>query len=380
MRQAYIAGAGNTAFGRHEGSGALDLMALAAQRALADAGLGRADIDGVLCGYATTLPHLMLSTLFCERFSLEPAYAHGVQLGGATGCAMLMLARELVRGGRCSNVLVVAGENRLSGQARDSAIQTLAQVGDADYEVPNGASVPAYYALLASRYMHETGIDEADLADFAVLMRAAASRHPDAHLRSPVTAKDVLASKTICAPLKLLDCCPISDGAMALVVSAEPRTAPRISITGAGQAHRHQHLTAIADTRNYGARDAARRALDEAKLQVSDIDYLAIYDSFTITLAILVEETGFAERGGSPERVRNGDFSPAGRLPLNTHGGLLSFGHSGVAGGMGHAVEAYRQLAGRAGERQIKSRSRAFVHGDGGVLSSHVSLVLARED
>jgi 3-oxoacyl-[acyl-carrier-protein] synthase III len=132
MRQAYIAGAGNTSFGRHEGSGALDLMAQAAQKALDDAQIGRAEIDGVLCGYATTLPHLMLSTLFCERFSLEPAYAHSMQLGGATGCAMLMLARELVRAGRCTNVLVVAGENRLSGQARDSAIQTLAQVGDAD--------------------------------------------------------------------------------------------------------------------------------------------------------------------------------------------------------------------------------------------------------
>jgi acetyl-CoA acetyltransferase len=355
-------------------------MAHAAQKALDDAGLGRADIDGVLCGYATTLPHLMLSTLFCERFSLEPAYAHSVQLGGATGCAMLMLARELVRSGRCSNMLVVAGENRLSGQARDTSIQTLAQVGDADFEVPNGASIPAYYALLASRYMHETGLDEKDLAEFAVLMRAAASRHPDAQLRAPITVKDVLASKTICAPLKLLDCCPITDGAMALVVSAAPRHAPRVAIAGAGQAHRHQHLTAIADTRNYGARDAARRAFDEARLQSFDIDYLAIYDSFTITLAILIEETGFAERGGSADRVRAGDFSPGGRLPLNTHGGLLSFGHSGVAGGMGHAVEAYRQLAQKAGERQVNGRSRAFVHGDGGVLSSHVSLIFARED
>ena len=380
MSQAFIAGAGNTSFGRHEGSGALDLMAQAAQKAIEDAGLGRSDIDGVLCGYATTLPHLMLSTLFCERFSLEPAYAHSVQLGGATGCAMLMLARELARSGRCKNVLLVAGENRLSGQARDTAIQTLAQVGDADFEVPNGASIPAYYALLASRYMHETGLDEADLAEFAVLMRAAASRNPDAHLRAPITAKEVLASKAICAPLKLLDCCPISDGAMALVVSAEPRDMPRVAITGAGQAHRHQHLTAIADTRNYGARDAARRAFAEAKLPASDIDYLAIYDSFTITLAILIEETGFAERGDSADRVRAGDFAPGGRLPLNTHGGLLSFGHSGVAGGMGHAVEAYRQLAGKAGDRQIKSRSRAFVHGDGGVLSSHVSLVLTLQD
>lgn len=379
MRQAFVRGAGNTAFGRHEGRGPLDLMAEATERALADAELARADIDGVLCGYATTLPHLMLSTLFCERASLAPAYAHGVQLGGATGAAMLMLARELVRAGRCENVLVVAGENRLTGQSRDSSIQTLAQVGDPDYEVPYGASVPAYYALLASRYLHETGLTEADLAEFAVLLRANAARHPDAHLREPITRADVLASKPIAAPLKLLDCCPISDGAMALVVSAYPSGAAAIAIVGAGQAHRHQHLTAIADTANYGARDAARRAFDESGLQPADVDYLAIYDSFTITLAILIEELGFAPRGGSAARVRAGDFAPDGPLPLNTHGGLLSFGHCGVAGGMAHAAEAFRQLAGRAGTRQAAARTRAFVHADGGVLSSHVSLILARE-
>ena len=247
----FIVGVGNTRFGRLEGRGALDLMAEAAQKALDDSGLARSDIDGVLCGYATTLPHLMLSTLFCERFSLEPAYAHSVQLGGATGCAMLMLARDLVRVGRCRNVLVVAGENRLTGQSRDSAIQTLAQVGDADFEVANGASIPAYYALLASRYMHETGLTEADLAEFAVLMRANAIGHPDAHLRQPLTVQDVLASKPIASPLKISDCCPISDGAMALVISAEPRAgrAP-VAIVGAGQAHRHQHLTAVEDTTN----------------------------------------------------------------------------------------------------------------------------------
>ena len=378
--KAYIAGCGNTRFGRLEGAGALDLMAAAAERALDDGGFSRKDIDGVLCGYATTLPHLMLSTLFCERFALEPAYAHSVQLGGATGCAMLMLARELVRGGRCRNVLVVAGENRLTGQSRDSAIQTLAQVGDPDYEVVNGASIPAYYALLASRYMHETGLTEADLAEFAVLMRANAVTHPDAHLRTPITRDEVLASRPIASPLKIMDCCPISDGAMALVVSAAPRAAtPRIGIVGAGQAHRHQHLTGVEDTANFGARDASGRAFEEAGLERADIDYLAIYDSFTITLAILIEETGFAPRGGSAQRARAGDFARDGKLPLNTHGGLLSFGHSGVAGGMGHAVEAYRQLAGRAGERQVAPRKRAFIHADGGVLSSHVSLILERE-
>lgn len=379
MNTAYVIGAGNTPFGRLEGQGALDLMALAAQRALDDSGLARADIDGVLCGYATTLPHLMLSTLFCERFSLEPEYAHGIALGGATGCAMLMLARDLVDSGRCRNILVVAGENRLTGQSRDSAIQTLAQVGDPDYEVANGASIPAYYALLASRYMHETGLTESDLAELAVLMRANAAKHPDAHIKQAVTREEVLASKPIASPLKLMDCCPISDGAMALVVSSKAVKSPRVAIAGAGQAHRHQHLTAIEDTTNYGARDASRRAFAQAGLGIADIDYLAIYDSFTITLAILIEETGFAPVGGSAARVRAGDFSPNGPLPLNTHGGLLAFGHSGVAGGMGHAVEAYRQLTGGAGARQVSPRRHAFVHADGGVLSSHVSLILSRE-
>jgi acetyl-CoA acetyltransferase len=380
MKTAYIAGAGHTPFGRLEGRDTLDLMAAAAAHALEDARIERARIDGVLCGYSTTLPHLMLSSLFCERFSLQPAYAHGVQLGGATGGAMLMLARELVRAGRCANVLVVAGENRLSGQARDAAMQTLAQVGDAQFEVPAGASVPAYYALLASRYMHETGITEADLADFAVLMRAHAARHPDAHLRAPIRREDVLASRIVSAPLKLLDCCPISDGAMALVVSAQAPAGPRVALLGAGQGHRHQHLSAIEGTANYGARDAARRAFEDAGLGIADIDYLAIYDSFTITLAILLEEIGFAPRGGAAARLRNGDFDLGGPLPLNTHGGLLSFGHCGVAGGMAHAVEAYRQLAGKAGARQAGGRRRAFVHADGGVMSAHVSLILGRED
>ena len=381
MNTAFIAGVGNTPFGRLEGQGPLDLMAAAARQALADAQLRHADIDGLLCGYATTLPHLMLSTLFAERFGLRPRYAHGMALGGATGAAMLMLARDLVRVGRCRNVLVVAGENRLSGQTRNSAIQTLAQVGDPDFEVPNGASVPAYYALLASRYMHATGLTQDDLAQFAVLMRAHAAGHPEAHLRAPITAADVSASKDIASPLRLLDCCPISDGGMALVVSAGRPKQAGVILSGAGQAHQHQHLSALNDVMATGASEAAEAAFAEAGLARSSIDYLGIYDSFTITLAMLLEETGFAPRGQSASGVRDGRFAPGGALPLNTHGGLLSFGHCGVAGGMGHVVEAVRQMRGDAGKRQIARAPRhAFVHADGGVLSSHVSLILSAAD
>lgn len=377
---AYLRGAGGTRFGKHEGSGALDLMASAAQQALTSAGLARGDVDGLLCGYATTLPHLMLSTLFAERFSLHPTYAHSMQLGGATGAAMLMAARELVRSGRCRNVLVVAGENRLSGQSRDSSIQTLAQVGDADFEVPNGASVPAYYALMASEYMHRTGITSTDLAGFAVLMRENAIDHPDAHLRTPITVADVLASKPIATPLSLLDCCPISDGAMALVVSSEPGGQAAIRMRGAGQAHRHQHLTAMQDVMQCGASHAAAIALQEAGMATGDFDYLGIYDSFTITLVMLLEELGFAPHAEAAARLRHGDFARTGALPLNTHGGLLSYGHCGVAGGMAHVVEAWRQMSGLAGARQLaRTPQHAFIHADGGVMSSHVSLALTRE-
>ena len=379
MAVPHITGVGLTPFGRHAGSTALGLMAQAAQAALDDSGSSRGEVDGLLCGYATTLPHLMLSTLFAERFALRPVYAHSLQLGGATGAALLMLAGDLVRAGRCRRVLVVAGENRLSGQARDSAIQTLAQVGDADMEVPNGASVPAYYALLAARYLHETGTTEADLAELAVLMRRHAQAHPGAQLRGPLSVADVLASKPIATPLKLADCCPISDGAAALLVTAEPGAGPRVQLRGAGQAHWQQHLSAMSSVLACGAADAAGRALAEAGVALAQIGHLAIYDSFTITLAMLLEEIGLAPRGGSAAMVRAGAFSAQGALPLNLHGGLLSYGHCGVAGGMAHAVEAVLQLGGRAGARQARAATHALVHADGGVMSSHVSLVLSRE-
>lgn len=376
LHHAYLLAAATTRFGRHEGRSALDLMAEAANAALAQSGLRRADIDGVLCGYATTFPHLMLATLLSEKLGLDPHYAHGMQMGGATGAAMVMLARELVRAGRCRRVLVVAGENRLTGQAVDASIQTLAQVGEADTEVPNGASVPAYYALLASAYMHQTGTRREDLAELAALMRRHAASHPHAHLSEAIGVDQVLTSRPIATPLHLLDCCPISDGAVALVVGADDGP---VRISGAGQAHRHQHLSALRDILDTGAARALGQAYADAGIGPDQVDYLGIYDSFTITLAMLLEELGFAPRGGAADRARRGDFDAAGPLPLNPHGGLLSFGHSGVAGGMAHVAEAWTQLAGRAGSRQAGAPRCALVHADGGVLSAHVSLVLQAE-
>ncbi|HEV7603109.1 MAG TPA: thiolase family protein [Bradyrhizobium sp.] len=372
----FITGVGLTSFGRHEGSSTLDLMSKAAELAIADAGLKRAEIDGVLCGYSTVQPHIMLATVFAEHFGIKPCYAHAVQVGGATGLAMTMLAHTIVQAGVARHVLVVGGENRLTGQSRDASIAALAQVGHPDYEVPLGPTVPAYYGLVASRYMHEYGVSEEDLAEFAVLMRDHAADHPGAQFRDRITVADVMNSKPVALPLKLLDCCPVSDGGAAFVVSRERTGETGVRVRGCAQAHTHQHVTMIPGFDELGAAMSLRRASEKSGVEIGDVRYAGIYDSFTITLAMLLEELGFAGRGEAAARVRSGHFSRDGAMPLNTHGGLLSYGHCGVGGAMAHLVETHLQITGRAGNRQVKDASIALLHGDGGVLSSHVSMFL----
>ena len=320
---AYLTGVGLTAFGKHPGLQPLDLIEQAVLAALADSGLPRDAVDGLISGYATTHPHLMLGTVVCERLGLKPRHAHQAQCGGATGAMALVLARHLIAAGACRHVLVVGGENRLTGQSRDDAIRTLATVGHPDCEVPLGASVPAYYALIAARYLHETGVGEADLAELAVLMRRQAVRHPKAQLKTPISIGDVLASKPVATPLKLLDCCPISDGGAALIVSAGPLAKASIRIAGWGEAHTHQHISEMPDDIGLGAKLAAAAAFEAAGRTPADIRLAGIYDSFTPTLALFLEAFGFAPPGGAGRAAREGRFERDGALPLNLHGGLL---------------------------------------------------------
>ncbi|HAL38313.1 MAG TPA: thiolase [Polaromonas sp.] len=372
----FITGSGLTRYGRHDGRSTLDLMSDAVDLALVDAGLVRADIDGLICGYSTTLPHLMLSTVFAEHYGLRPRYAHAIQLGGATGFALVMLAHLLVTSGAAKRVLVVGGENRMSGQSRDSAIQVLAQVGHPVYEVPLGATIPAYYGLVASRYMHEFGCTEADFAEMAVLMRRHAALHDGAQFRSPISVADVMASRPIASPLKMLDCCPVSDGGCAFVVSAQAEGANPVRISAAAQVHNAQHVSAAVSLTDFGAGACAARALEGAGRALAEVEYAAIYDSFTITLTMLLEEIGLSPRGRAGVLAREGHFDADGAMPLNLHGGLLSYGHCGVAGAMAHLAETHLQMTGRAGDRQARRAGVSLLHGDGGVLSSHVSLVM----
>lgn len=377
---AFITGAYDTAVGKLPGSSCMGLHAEAALGALGDAGLTVGDIDGVLCAYSFTEPHLMLASVFCEYLGIHPGTCLAIQAGGATACIMIMQAAALVASGQCQNVLVVTGDNRLSGLSRDGAVAALAEVGHPQFERPFGISVPASYALVARRYMHEYGATSEQLAAIAVQHRKHALLHPKAQQRTPISVADVLASKEIASPLRMLDCCLISDGGAAVVVSSKAAAAGTrhkpVEILGAGQGHTHEHIVAAPSLTDFGCKSSSATAFRRAGVTAADIDVAEIYDSFTITLLVELESIGFFERGEAGIAAELGDLGIAGRLPCNTHGGLLSYAHSGAAGGMFHAVEAVHQLRGEADARQVRDARLAFVHGDGGILSAHCSLVL----
>src|SRR5437899_8461084 len=175
--------------------------------------------------------------------------------------------------------------------------------------------------------MHEYGVTEEDLAEFAVLMRKHAVMHPGAQFHDPITVTDVMESKPVALPLKLLDCCPVSDGGAAFVVSRERTGETGVRVLGCAQAHTHQHVTAAPALSELGAEIAIARAKAASGVAISDVRYAAVYDSFTITLAMLLEDLGLAARGEAASRARSGHFSRDGEMPLNPHGGPSRYGH-----------------------------------------------------
>jgi acetyl-CoA acetyltransferase len=376
-----ISGVANTRVGEIAGSSCMSLHEEAARGALEDAGLQWSDIDGVLCAYSLAEPHPMLASAFCEFVGIHPNVCTALQSGGTTACIMVMLAESLVATGQCRHVLCVTGDNRATGMSRDGAVAALAEFGHAQFERPYGIGIPPAYGLVAQRYLHEYGATLEQLAAISVEHRRHAARHPDAHKREPISLDDVMRSRVISSPLRLLDCCLVSDGGAAVIVSAADAgrdTRAPLKVLGMGQGHTHEHIVAAPSLTDFGCKQSSQRAFAQAGLTPADIDVAQIYDSFTITLLVELESMGFFERGQAGVAALAGELGLGGKLPCNTHGGLLSFGHSGAAGGMFHIVEAVRQLRGDADARQVKDAQTAFVHGDGGILSAHCSLILGR--
>lgn len=378
-----IVGVGESQIGKVPGMTGLGLNAQAAKRALDDAGLKVSDIDGLLTAYSFTEPYFMLGTVLAEYLGIKPRYNASMVVGGATPGVMLKHAAEAIASGQCNTVLVCAGENRATGQTRDQTVATLTSVGHPYFERPYGGSIPGYYAMIARRHMHEYGTTRSQLASVAVTSRRHASMHPNAHMRKSLTLDEVLASKPIADPLTMLDCCLISDAGGAFIVTSAERARDLKSkpayLIGIGEFHTHEHIMCAPSLVEFGAVQSGQAAYRMAGVAPSDIDVAELYDCFTIVPVLELEELGFCERGAGGHFYEEGHAAIGGKLPVNTHGGMLSHAHAGVAGGLLAIVEAVRQLRGGLGERQVQGAEVALVHNEGGIMSSHCTLILANQ-
>jgi acetyl-CoA acetyltransferase len=378
-----IVGVGESDIGKVPNMSGLGLNAQAARRALDDAGLKVSDIDGVLTAYSFTEPYFMLGSVICEYLGIKPRYNASMVVGGASPGVMLKHAAEAIASGQCNTVLVCAGENRATGQSRDQAVAALTAVGHPYFEQPYGASIPAFYAMIARRHIEEFGTTEEQMAAVAVTTRAHAMLHPSAHAKKPLTLEDVMNSKPIADPLKMLDCCLLSDAGGAFIVTSAERAKDLRSkpayLAGIGEFHTHEHITFAPSLTEFGARQSGAAAYSMAGLGPSDIDVAQLYDCFTIVPIVELEELGFCGRGEGGAYYAEGHARIGGKMPVNTHGGMLSHAHAGSVGGLFGIVEAVRQLRGGLGARQVEGAEVALVHNEGGILSSHCTLILTSE-
>lgn len=372
---ASVVGAGTFGLGEAPGFSELELTAGAARAALDDAGLRAADVDAVFCASVT---HNMGSLALCEYLGVSPKFSDSSMIGGSSNLAHLMTAMMAIAAGQCDTALVAYGSNQRSASGR------LVSTSRPDpYEGPYGPRQPiTSYALAASRHMHEYGTTRAQLAEVAVAARAWAALNPEAFMRDPLTAEEVLASRPISDPFTVRDCCLVTDGAGAVVLTAPGRARdlarPPVPVLGAAMAHWHRYIAGMPDATVTAASDTGPRAREMAGVSVSDIDLVEIYDAFTINTIMFLEDLGFCAKGEGGPFVEGGAIAPGGRLAVNTNGGGLSCCHPGMYG-MFPLIEAVRQLRGDAGERQQGTPHIALAHGNGGVFSSQVTLVLGTD-
>jgi acetyl-CoA acetyltransferase len=364
-----------------EGETTISLMAKAGIMAIEDSGIPFDEIDGLLVHPIPEAP-LVPSTM-AEFLGLKINFAEIVDLGGAIGAGMVWRAAAAIASGMCHSCLCLTGEarpeegGRRGGAARDDSAYR-------EFDSPYGAIGANYgYALVAQRYMYEHDLKAETLAKIAVQQRYNACANPDAiFYGQPITAADVLKSPMIVDPLHMLEIVMPTAGALALVVTSAERARTLKNnpayLLGAGERLTHKALTYAPSVTETPIKEAGDAAFKMAGIRRDQIDLASIYDCYTITVLVSLEDAGFCRKGEGPTFVEEHDFRYHGDFPMNTHGGQLSFGQPGLGGGMTQVTEAARQIMGRAGQRQVKDLEFAYVNGNGGFVSEQVSLILGR--
>lgn len=378
-----IVGIGESKVGKVPEKSTLQLQSDAAYAALDDAGLTMQDIDGLITTPIRTEPWNMPCGVVASFLGVQPAYLSTLDLAGASGCAMIHHAAMAVASGQCNTVLCVAGQNLLTNKTRASAVQTMAESGaaHAQFETPYGPLVASNYALIAQRHMYEYGTTAAQMAEVAVTIRGHALLNPNAHMTKPITVQEVLDSPMITSPLKRFDCALVSDGAAAAIVTRADRAhdlkQKPVRLLGQGYGLSHSYVGEAPRLTHSGAVESGRKAFAMAGVTHADIDVAQLYDCFTITVIVELEDLGFCKKGEGGAFVQGGRIALGGELPVTTHGGLLSACHPGLGGGFFHVLEGVRQLRGQAQGRQVKDAKLALVHGNGGTIAIHSTLILA---
>jgi acetyl-CoA C-acetyltransferase len=381
--KAYVVGAYEHPARKAEEKSVAQLHAEVAKGALEDAGLSTQDVDGYFC--AGDAPGLGALSMI-DYMGLAVRHVDTTETGGSSYLVHVAHAAQAIAAGKCAIALVtLAGRPRSEGSRGTQPRNYGAALPDAPYEAPYGPLTVNLYAMAAMRHMHEYGTTSEQLAWIKVAASHHAQYNRHAMLREIVTVQDVLESPLIADPLHRLDCCVVSDGGGALIVAA-PEIArslarPRVRVLGAGEAPRGLSGGRV-DMTVTGAVSSGKTAFEEAGVTPADIKYASIYDSFTITVLLQLEDLGFCPKGAGGAFVADGNLiSGSGRLPVNTDGGGLCNNHPANRGGITKVIEAVRQLRGEAHPSvQVRNCDLALAQGTGGSLGTrHGSATLIME-
>ncbi len=377
-RNVAIVGAALSECGTVPDKTSYQLIQEASAAALADAGVSDRDVDG-FGGHGTTLPPVELS----EYLGLRPSWIDSTNVGGSSWEVLAQHAASAIVTGDAEVVLLAYGSTARSNvrRGRRTGSTAVNASGPLQFEAPFGASLIAKYAMVAQRHMHEFGTTIDELAEIALAARAWAAFNPQAPRREPLTVEEVHSARMIAEPFTTLHCCLRSDGGGAIVLTSEERardcaTRP-VHVLGSAHAVSHASMSQWDDLTTTACTRSGPRALGQAGLTVDDIDVCQIYDSFTATVLLSLEDLGFCKKGDGGAFVADGKLGPGGALPANTDGGGLSFCHPGMRG-MFLLVEAVRQLRGDAGEAQVPGAEVCLVNAMGGFFSVAATMILGR--
>jgi len=363
-----------------------DHHALAFRRALADCGIEKSEIDGYLCanGFSQNVDD---AANMAEYLQIKHRWIDGTSVGGSSFEFFVQHAAAAIEARQCDVVLVTYGSDLLSRAGRMLGTSTFSSggarvPGAAQYENCWGNVLAGGYAMAARRHMHEFGTTPAQLAEIAVGVREFAGLNPFAQYRDPITVDDVLNSRMIADPLHKLDCCVISDGGGAFIMTTKERARdlakPPVYVLGAAGAQTHWTISQMPDFTTTAAAQCGPEALGRAGVRPEDVDTIQVYDSFTITVLMLLEDMGFCKKGEGGQFVETGVLRRGGAQPLNTDGGGLSACHPGMRG-IFLINEAVRQLRGDGGLAQVPDCEVAVACGSGGYLSCIGTVVLGKE-